>query len=60
MFIDKVTSETESADRLEGDEGEIHESWWQTKKKDFDRYLLYQNLKKLMIYYKILAFVSES
>uniref|UniRef100_A0A1B6BZP2 Voltage-dependent L-type calcium channel subunit alpha n=1 Tax=Clastoptera arizonana TaxID=38151 RepID=A0A1B6BZP2_9HEMI len=33
----KVTSETESADRLEGDEGEVQESWWRKKKKDFDR-----------------------
>ncbi|CAG2055258.1 unnamed protein product, partial [Timema podura] len=34
----KVTSETESADRAEGEEGEIRqESWWRKKKKDFDR-----------------------
>uniref|UniRef100_A0A8D9A5M4 Voltage-dependent L-type calcium channel subunit alpha n=1 Tax=Cacopsylla melanoneura TaxID=428564 RepID=A0A8D9A5M4_9HEMI len=33
----KNSSETESADRLEGDEGENQESWWMKKKKDFDR-----------------------
>ncbi|XP_075219333.1 ca[2+]-channel protein alpha[[1]] subunit D isoform X3 [Lycorma delicatula] len=33
----KTTGETESADRLEGDEGEVQESWWRKKKKDFDR-----------------------
>lgn len=34
----KSSSETESADRLEGDEGENQESWWRKKKKDFDRH----------------------
>ncbi|XP_039297401.1 voltage-dependent calcium channel type D subunit alpha-1 isoform X4 [Nilaparvata lugens] len=29
--------ETESADRLEGDETEMQEPWWRKKKKDFDR-----------------------
>ncbi|XP_046683031.1 muscle calcium channel subunit alpha-1-like isoform X6 [Homalodisca vitripennis] len=33
----KNDRETESADRLEGDEGEIQESWFRRKKKDFDR-----------------------
>ncbi|KAI5699386.1 hypothetical protein M8J75_002088 [Diaphorina citri] len=33
----KSSSETESADRLEGDEGENQESWWRKKNKDFDR-----------------------
>ncbi|XP_072155545.1 muscle calcium channel subunit alpha-1 isoform X4 [Bemisia tabaci] len=33
----KSSSKTESADRLEGDEGEVQESWWRKKKKDFDR-----------------------
>ncbi|GFG39870.1 hypothetical protein Cfor_08850, partial [Coptotermes formosanus] len=34
----KMASETESADRAEGEEGEVEqESWWRKKKKDFDR-----------------------
>lgn len=32
------TSETEAADRAEGEEGEVEqESWWRKKKKDFNR-----------------------
>ncbi|RZF39363.1 hypothetical protein LSTR_LSTR000884 [Laodelphax striatellus] len=30
-------SETDSADKLEGDDGELHEPWWSKKKADFDR-----------------------
>lgn len=33
----KTDRETESADRLEGDEGEVQELWFRRKKKDFDR-----------------------
>ncbi|XP_024084384.1 muscle calcium channel subunit alpha-1 isoform X2 [Cimex lectularius] len=33
----KSNPETESADRLEGDEGEKQDSWFVKKKKDFDR-----------------------
>lgn len=38
FFSAKGAGETESSDRVEGEEGEMEqESWWRKKKKDFDR-----------------------
>jgi hypothetical protein len=38
LLTAKIVSETESADRADGEEGEVEqESWWRKKKKDFYR-----------------------